>query len=320
MAGGKVKRDSKVRMVEAEADDAGQRIDNFLQRHLRGVPKGLLYRLMRTGQVRVNSGRIKPHYRMRAGDQVRIPPLESRAERRPAPAPESLGRELERRILHEDERLLILDKPAGVAVHGGSGLAWGLIDALRAARPEDHFLELAHRLDRDTSGCLIIARRRSTLRRLHAMLREGRIEKRYLALVAGEWAGGRREVNQPLHRTPAEGRRRQVVVSEEGRAARTLFRPAARYRGWTLMEARLDTGRTHQIRVHAAHLGHPLAGDERYGQRELDRELKAAGLRRMFLHAASVALEHPETGGRLAVSAPLDPALQALLERLEALE
>ncbi|HEB99139.1 MAG TPA: RluA family pseudouridine synthase, partial [Thiotrichales bacterium] len=213
--------------------------------------------------------------------------------------------------------LLILDKPAGMAVHGGSGLSWGVIEALRAARPEARFLELVHRLDRDTSGCLMLAKRRSALRAMHELLRRGQVDKRYLALLRGPWTGGERWVEAPLEKFVLRGGERQVRVSEAGKPARTLFRPLDDHGRAVLVEVVLDTGRTHQIRVHAAHIGHPLAGDEKYGDPDFNRAMRALGLRRLFLHAHSLAFAHPVTGEPVHVSAPLDDDLKTVLARLE---
>lgn len=293
--------------LSVEADAAGQRLDNFLARHLKGVPRTHLYRLLRTGQVRVNGGRRRPDYRLVAGDQVRVPPVRT-AERTPAPGPlHRTERLLRQGILFEDDALLVVDKPSGIPVHGGSGLDGGLIEALRALRREPA-LELAHRLDRDTSGCLIVARRRSALRALHAAFREGAVEKRYLALLTGR-------IDKPftsreaLRRYVRRGGERHVSVSSEGRAAETRFLPLAVGAGATLVAAEPDTGRTHQIRVHAAHAGHPVAGDTRYGDKTLNRSLRESGLRRLALHAAELVFAHPVDGRRMHIQAPLPPDL-----------
>lgn len=298
------------------SEDGGQRIDNFLFRELKGVPKGHVYRLLRTGQVRVNGGRAKPTQRLAPGDDIRIPPVEQ-----PATAPVRPGsRDRDRlagRILYEDDGLLVLNKPAGMAVHGGSGLSYGVIEALRALKPEARSLELVHRLDRETSGCLLIATRRSRLRALHALLREGAVEKRYLALLSGRLAGGRHEVNAGLLKHQAGGGERRVRIDEDGKAATTRLTVLERYRDATLVEAQIATGRTHQIRVHAAHLGYPLAGDEKYGEYDANRHWRALGLRRMFLHAASIAFTAPWNGEPRLFNAPLDDDLRAMLDRLE---
>ncbi len=310
-----VKSHPKVRQVSVTAEEAGQRIDNFLARHLKGVPRSHIYRILRRGEVRVNSGRIKAQYKVCAGDTVRIPPVRvatTAAPRKVRVPPGGLAGH----ILFENARCLVLNKPAGMAVHGGSGVSQGVIEVLRAERPAAPYLELAHRLDRDTSGCLVIARRRSFLRAFHEQLRSGTVEKYYLALVAGEWAGGERTVEAPLRKNTLQGGERIVRVDAAGKTALTVFRPVDRFRGATLVEAVLHTGRTHQIRVHATHIGHPLAGDAKYGNRTFNTEMREAGLRRMFLHAHRVAFSDPD-GAVIDISAPLDEDLRAVLERLE---
>ena len=306
-----------VQMLRVAPDEAGQRIDNYLLKKLKGVPKSRVYRILRKGEVRVNRGRIKPEYRVQSGDEVRIPPIRQ-AERETGTPAAGLVSRIEGAILYEDERLLVLNKPAGVAVHGGSGVSHGVIEALRAARPAAPMLELVHRLDRDTSGCLVIAKKRSALRNLHELLREGGMEKRYLALVRGDWPGGTRTVTAPLHKNQLKGGERIVTVDAAGKAARTLFRPLSRYGRASLLEVELDTGRTHQIRVHGAHIGHPLAGDDKYGDPEFNRELRDRGLRRLFLHAVALGFREPDGGREVHVSAPLPDDLRAVLDRLEA--
>lgn len=307
---------SQARQVPVSDDDAGQRLDNFLMRHLRGIPRSAVYRLLRTGQVRVNGGRAKPDRRLEAGDQVRIPPVRIE-ERTPAGTPSAAQRAaLAAAIIHEDKDLLVVDKPAGMAVHGGSGISFGVIETLRAIRP-DATLELAHRLDRETSGCLILAKRRPALRRLHAAFREGQVEKRYLTLLVGPWPHGAVVVGAGLRKQQLKGGERMVVVDDAGgKSAVSRFHPLDVYRTATFMEVTIDTGRTHQIRVHAAHLGHPVAGDEKYGDAEANKTLRAKGLNRMFLHASSLSMPHPN-GDTLAVSAPLPPELKAVLDALE---
>lgn len=303
-----------VRSIEVDASRSGQRLDNFLLGQLKGVPRSHVYRLLRRGEVRVNGRRAKPDYRLETGDRVRLPPVRTAAA---PPRPGAAGFEwLNERVRYEDTEILVLDKPAGLAVHGGSGVAVGLIEALRALRPEAPMIELAHRLDRDTSGCLLLAKDRPTLLALHRMFREGEIEKRYLALVRGRWRGGPREVSVPLERGPERGGERRVEVSAAGREAASRFSPRGHYGSATLVEIRLHTGRTHQARVHAAHIGHPIAGDEKYGEREFNRELRGLGLRRLFLHAASLRFAHPAGRGRIAVEAALPPELSRLLKRL----
>jgi 23S rRNA pseudouridine955/2504/2580 synthase len=295
-------------------DSAGQRLDNFLLGTLKGVPRSHVYRLIRSGQVRVNSGRTTPGYRLRAGDRVRVPPVSQRS----AAVPPSGGtfEWLAARIVHEDSRLIVLDKPAGLAVHGGSGVSLGAIEALRALRPELEKLELVHRLDKETSGCLLIAKRRSALRTLHQLLREGRVEKRYLALVKGRWPQGVTQIEAPLATNRASGEAR-VRVDNRGKAARSSFRllePVGTQA--SLVEVATATGRTHQIRVHAAHLGHPLAGDERYGDPELNERLMRIGLRRMFLHAHTIAFTWPDTDESFTVSVPLPDELKSVVNEL----
>ncbi|HET6724440.1 MAG TPA: RluA family pseudouridine synthase [Gammaproteobacteria bacterium] len=303
-----------VRHAVADAEDAGQRVDNFLFRELKGVPKGHVYRLLRTGQVRVNGRRVKPTNRLEAGDDVRIPPVAVAAE---AKRPPEEGLEwLTERIVYEDDSLLALNKPAGMAVHGGSGLSHGVIEALRALRPKAPYLELVHRLDRDTSGCLLIAKRRSRLRAMHTLLREGQVEKKYLALLSGR-QNDAVSVGAALRKHQIAGGERRVHVDEEGKAAESRFKPLTLYPDATLVEVRILTGRTHQIRVHAAHLGHPVAGDDKYGEREVNREWRKLGLRRMFLHAASIGFTAPWNDVPMAFDAPLDDELRSILDRLE---
>ncbi len=307
------------RTLEIGPDAAGQRIDNFLLTRLKGAPKSLIYRILRRGEVRVNRGRIKPSYRLQAGDSVRIPPVRLGEPRTPARPNQRVLDELEAAILYEDKRLLVLNKPSGLAVHGGSGVSFGVIEALRALRPEAHYLELVHRLDRETSGCLVIAKKRSALRALHALLRgegEEGVDKRYLALVKGRWEGGPRRVEAPLHKNVLKSGERIVVVDPAGKAALSLFKPLTIYDDASLVEVRLITGRTHQVRVHAAHAGHPIAGDDKYGDPEFNRRMAGLGLKRLFLHARSLGFEL-EGGAPVQVNAPLDDDLNRVLDALE---
>jgi len=303
------------RYRDVDSEHHGQRLDNFLLASLKGVPRSHVYRLIRSGQVRVNSGRSSPSYRVVEGDRVRIPPVRQR------PATPALGDGgglgwLEERIVYEDSRLLVLDKPAGLAVHGGSGVSLGCIEALRSLRPGLKTLELAHRLDRPTSGCLLVAKRRSTLRVLHELLRQGLVEKRYLALLAGNWQHGELSVTDSLVTQRGSGDFR-VRVDPSGKPALSRFRLLEHYgRLASYMEVDIGTGRTHQIRVHAAHMGHAVAGDERYGDAQFNRRMQAAGLKRMFLHAHSVAFDWPDDGGQFSVSLPLPPDLAGLLQTL----
>jgi len=302
-----------VRTVRVGPEQADQRIDNFLMRELKGVPRSRIYRILRRGEVRVNGGRIGPTYRLRRGDQVRIPPVRTAAPGGPArPRPE-----LEGAVLYEDERLLAVNKPPGMAVHGGSGISQGVIEALRAARPKAPYLELVHRLDRETSGCLLVAKKRSELRTLHALLREGGMDKRYLTLVRGCWQGGERTVRAALRKNQLRGGERMVRVDEQGKEAETRFRPLAVFNDATLLEVELGTGRTHQIRVHAAHIGHPIAGDRKYGDEAFNRRLRELGLKRLFLHAHSLAFTDPDRGRSVHVSAPLSADLRRVLDALE---
>jgi 23S rRNA pseudouridine955/2504/2580 synthase len=305
-----------VQWLDISTEQAGQRIDNFLLRHLKGVPKSRIYRLLRKGEVRVNKGRIKPEYRLKSGDQVRIPPVRVSESKPAAPSGQSLQR-LAEAILYEDERLLVLNKPAGMAVHGGSGLSYGVIEALRALRPQAPYLELVHRLDRDTSGCLLIAKRRSELRSLHTLLRKGEVDKHYLLLAKGDWKQGPYRVSAALKKNLLRGGERMVHVDEDGKTALTQFRFLQSYAAASLMEAELKTGRTHQIRVHAAHAGHPLAGDEKYGDADFNRQMRSLGLKRLFLHAHTVAFEDHERHRNIHVSAPLSADLRKLIQQLD---
>jgi 23S rRNA pseudouridine955/2504/2580 synthase len=306
-----------VRHVPIDAERAGQRLDNYLLGELKGVPRSHVYRLIRSGQVRVNSGRTNPSYRLQAGDRVRVPPVGVRPAARHTATPDRLEW-LAERIIHEDARILVLDKPAGLAVHGGSGVSLGCIEALRLLRPDSKDLELAHRLDRDTSGVLLLAKRRSALRVLHELLREGLVDKRYLTLVKGRWPEGTREIDAPLV-TRRVGGEARVKVDDSGKEARSTFRLVDRFgKTASLLEVSIDTGRTHQIRVHAAHAGHPVAGDERYGDKDFDEYLKAFGLTRMFLHAHSLSFDWPDTGEPFSASAPLPEDLKSVLTALEA--
>ncbi|MGE5154789.1 MAG: RluA family pseudouridine synthase [Bdellovibrio bacteriovorus] len=320
-AGDRARLGVTVTLVRVDEESVGQRIDNFLLRHLKGVPKSHLYRVLRRGEVRVNKGRVKADYRLQGGDLVRIPPVRAAEPRAAGLAPSEQLRRIERSVLYEDERLLVIDKPAGLAVHGGSGLSYGLIETLRQLRPGAE-LELVHRLDRDTSGCLVVSKRRSTLRNLHELIREGGMEKRYLALILGDLASGQVRVDAPLVKNVLTGGERLVRVDRaEGKPARTLFRRLRRlpFEGGvaTLVEAELLTGRTHQIRVHAAHLGSPLAGDPKYGDFEANRRLKALGLPRLFLHAHALSFRADYMSRPLRVESPLPPELESFLVVLE---
>jgi 23S rRNA pseudouridine955/2504/2580 synthase len=318
--GGSAAARTAVRHVEAGTEEQGQRLDKVLGRLLPGVPRTRLFRLIRRGEVRVNGRRADPALRLAAGDVLRLPPV-----REPPPAgapravPAGLVEAVERAVIYQDERLLVLDKPAGIAVHGGSGLSFGIIEALRASRPREE-LELAHRLDRDTSGILLVARRRSALRTLHALLREGAVQKHYLALVAGRWQLGHQRIDVPLRTDARVGGERTVRVdARAGKQAVTEFRLVEHCGAQaSLVEATLHTGRTHQIRVHAAHCGHPVAGDAKYGDESFNARLAALGLSRMFLHAHSCSFVWPQSGAEQSFNAPLPAVLKAVLEQLAA--
>lgn len=303
-----------MRHVLIDEASAGQRIDNFLLRHAKGVPKSHIYRILRGGEVRVNGRRVQQTYRLLEGDEVRIPPLRVAQSTASAPAP--AGKPLP--VVWEDDALVVVDKPAGKAVHGGSGVSYGVIEQLRSQRPQARMLELAHRLDRETSGLLIIAKKRSALTALHDMMREGRSEKRYLTLVPGRWLNPLQHIKVPLFKyLTAEGERR-VRVSAEGKPSHSVVRLVRRWRRFSLLEVELKTGRTHQIRVHLAHLGFPLCGDDKYGDFALNRQLQGEGLKRMFLHAASLRFAHPLTAAALDLHAPLPDDLQQFIDYLDA--
>lgn len=317
MANSENHKTPKVTFIEIPLDRAGQRIDNFLITHLKGVPKSRIYRLIRKGEVRVNKGRIKADYRLNSGDMVRIPPLrQTRPEEKPLPGNRILTA-VERSVLYEDEGLLVLNKPSGIAVHGGSGINHGVIEALRIVRSEAHYLELVHRLDRETSGCLLIAKKRSMLRRLHELFRSDAIDKRYVALLRGRWRGGTRTVNAALQKNVLRSGERVVLVDPDGKRCVSIFRPQRLFSDVSLVEIELKTGRTHQIRVHAASIGMPVAGDEKYGDSTFNRRMRARGLRRLFLHARSVAFTLPDSGQTISVSATMDPALSKFLEQYD---
>jgi 23S rRNA pseudouridine955/2504/2580 synthase len=312
----------KVTYVDAGEGDAGQRIDNFLSRILKDLPRSLIYRILRTGEVRVNGRRTKPDYRLVSGDHIRLPPVQRKqpAEGAVAKTPsKSLRDFVTAAVIYEDRDLIVINKPAGVAVHGGSGLSFGVIEALRAAHPELKELELVHRLDRDTSGCLLVAKRRAVLRELHALLRERTMEKRYLALVVGRWPFGTKTIDLPLKTNLKQGGERVVRVHAEGQHALTSFHPLEHFAKLaTLLDVSIGTGRTHQIRVHAAHAGHPVAGDEKYGDRQRDEKLRAYGLSRMFLHAHSLTFRRRDAKEPFHVTASLPPELQQVLVQLKA--
>ncbi len=307
------------RLVEVDADSAGQRLDNFLIRHLKGVPKTHVYRIIRSGEVRINKGRASADTRVEAGDMVRVPPVrlsEKVAEKAERPAP---AREFP--VLLEDEHLIAIDKPAGVAVHGGSGVSFGVIEQLRQARPQAKFLELVHRLDRETSGILLVAKKRSALTHLQDQFRERETGKTYLALVTGIWPANKKVIDLPLHKyLQADGERRVRVTTADdpdGMRSVTLVkvrstaaaRPAQGLPAMSLLEVTIKTGRTHQIRVHLASQGHPIVGDDKYGDFDLNKRLQKLAMKRMFLHAWRLQFNHPASGERIELLAELPPEL-----------
>jgi 23S rRNA pseudouridine955/2504/2580 synthase len=305
----------QAQFVTITEEEAGQRIDNYLLRVLKGVPKSHVYRILRSGEVRVNKGRIDQLYRLEQGDMVRIPPV------RVAAKSSAVVPGAEFKIVFEDAHLLVIDKPAGVAVHGGSGVSYGVIEQLRAARPDAKFLELVHRLDRETSGILMLAKKRSALTNLHEQMRDGVTDKRYLVLVHGEWKNARQHIKLPLHKyTTPEGERR-VCVQTGGLESHTVFTLLRKFDHYALLEAELKTGRTHQIRVHLSASGFAIAGDDKYGDFALNRALQKAdatrgALKRMFLHAHQITFTHPETGKPVTLNAPLAPECERFLSSL----
>lgn len=306
---------AQVRLLTISGEEADQRIDNFLLRICKGVPKSHIYRVLRSGEVRVNKGRIDQTYRLKEGDVVRVPPVRV-AEKAISTAP---GAEFD--TLFEDSHLLVIDKPAGVAVHGGSGVSYGVIEQLRAARPQAKFLELVHRLDRETSGILLLAKKRSALTNLHEQIREGQLDKRYLTLVHGDWQNARQHVKLPLFKYTTPDGERRVRVQSDGLPSHTVFNLVRRYGDFALLEAELKTGRTHQIRVHLASSGFPIAGDDKYGDFGLNKALQKAegsraALKRMFLHAYQITFAHPESGEPMTLKAPLPAECERFLRSL----
>lgn len=306
-----------VRRLKIGDEAEGQRLDNFLLTQLKGVPKSRIYKLVRGGEVRINGGRVDVGHRLEPGDEVRIPPVRTAA---PAPAAPKLPPSVHRllpHVLYRDEALIALNKPAGIAVHGGSGISRGVIEQMRLELPECRYMELVHRLDRETSGVLLIALKRRALVNLHEAMRAGTIRKRYLTLVAGRWPNPVQHVKLPLHKRVDDNGEKRVTVREDGQTAHTIFRRQQQFQAFTLLEAELKTGRTHQIRVHTSHLGFPIAGDDKYGDFDLNKALVKQGLKRMFLHAAHLAFAHPLTGEALDIAAPLPADLAAFLDTLD---
>jgi 23S rRNA pseudouridine955/2504/2580 synthase len=309
----------KVHYLTVSADYAGQRIDNFLISYLKGVPKSRIYRMLRSGEVRINKKRIKPSYVIHDNDSMRLPPLRLAAVNPQRQVSKNISKMLLQRILYEDDTILVLNKPSGFAVHGGSTVSLGIIEALRTIMPQYQQLELVHRLDTETSGCLIIAKKRSTLRSLHQSLRLGQIVKTYLALTQGSWQHHELRVTAALEKYKFNSGKRLVKVSANGKEALTVFTPISQFSLATLVKAELYTGRTHQIRVHSQHLHHPIAGDDRYGDPEFNRYMRKLGLNRLFLHAHYIEFFVAKSQQLLKITAPLDPLLQNVLQQLQEL-
>lgn len=306
----------KVQMLEVTEDSAGQRIDNFLCARLKGVPRTRIYRIIRKGEVRVNKGRIKADYKLQPGDVVRIPPVRVAEVNELPQAGKGLRQAIEEAVLYEDDSLLIINKPSGLAVHGGSGIKLGLIETLRQLRPDARFLELVHRLDRDTSGCVMIAKKRSMLRYLHDLLRTNKVTKHYQALVIGDWPNRKTKVDAPLQKNTLQSGERMVVADAAGKASLTRFEVRQRFNGYTLVQAYPVSGRTHQIRVHCQFAGHSIAGDEKYTSEADNKRTKTMGLKRLFLHAESLEFVLPDSDKTLKILAPLDNQLASFLTRL----
>jgi 23S rRNA pseudouridine955/2504/2580 synthase len=306
-----------VQFINITASNAGQRIDNFLLSLEKGVPKSRIYRAIRKGEVRVNKGRIKQTYKIQLGDTVRIPPLRTAENTTPTTVNDHLSQQLTDSILFEDDDLLVLNKPPGIAVHAGSNIKQGIIEALRIIRAELPYLELVHRLDRDTSGCLLLAKSREALLNLQQQMINHDLNKRYLTLLRSSWPGQQRLVEQPLQKNTVSSGERMVRVDPNGKQAKTVFIPIETFPQAQLTEVVLYTGRTHQIRVHAAHINHPVAGDDKYGQRNFNKDMKKFGLKRLFLHAWKLGIRHPTSGQELLLEAPLPEKLQSVLQKLK---
>lgn len=302
-----------VSFIEIDEHNAGQRIDNFLLSILNSVPKGHIYKIIRKGEVRVNKGRIKPLYKLKVGDTVRVPPV-TVTEKMPPSAPgRSLLELIDKSIIFEDASLIAINKPSGVAVHGGSGVSYGIIEAIRILKPELKFLELIHRLDRDTSGCLLIAKKRKALLSIQNLLRIRQTDKRYIALLCGQVGFSHKIVAMPLSREALKSGERFVRVDKNGKESTSHFRKIEQFNDVTLMEIKIVTGRTHQIRVHSQYIGHCVAGDNKYGNFACNQRLKERGLKRLFLHSAQISFKHPDTGSHMTIKAPLTDELEQFL-------
>lgn len=308
---------SEVKIVTVEADRAGQRLDNFLLGQLKGVPKSWVYRVIRKGQVRVNGKRCKPLQALQAGDQVRIPPVRTSDPKEPTPVSQNLQDKLRDSVLYEDDSLLVINKPSGLAVHGGSGVSLGLIEALRTTRTDLHFIELVHRLDRDTSGCVMLAKKRSALKAIQQAIQAKKVVKKYLCLVNGFWPDSVTEIKVPLLKVALKSGERMVRVSDEGKKSHTTYKVIEHFPGYTLLEASPITGRTHQIRVHCQYQRCPIAGDDKYSPDDLNQAAREMGLNRLFLHASELRLAHPITGEQLVIKASLDGQLSSVVQKLK---
>lgn len=310
----------RVQFLTIDEEYQGQRVDNFLKTLLKGVPKSMIYRILRKGEVRVNKKRVKPEYKLQSHDELRIPPIRVSEEKEGPSANLSKVQSLEQHIIYEDQKLLVLNKPHGMAVHGGSGQSFGVIEALRSLRPTERFMELVHRLDKETSGCLLVAKRRSVLRSLHSQLREKTTTKKYYALVAGKWPKHRNKVKAPLHKNVLQSGERMVRVSTEGKPSETLYKMVESFGNASLVEAVPITGRTHQIRVHCQHAGHPILMDDKYCEQDVNQYAKSQGLNRMFLHAHEISFNDHESDKRRVFNAPLEASLEAYLKTLRNVE
>lgn len=305
---------TQVKYLSISKDQAGQRLDNFLLGHLKGVPRSHVYRLIRKGEVRVNKKRITAFYRLNPGDSVRLPPLFLAEQAKKAAPSEATTKLLAKRVLYEDDSVIVLNKPSGMSVHAGSTVRIGIIEAMRYLYPRFPQLELAHRLDSETSGCLILAKKKRILREIHTLLREGKMNKKYWAITKGRWKEKECRVDLPLHKHYRDGGKHMVNVAREGKAALSIFQPLQLFKQGSLMEVSIHTGRTHQIRVHAQSQGHPIAGDDRYGDAQFNQFARKLGLKRMFLHARSVDFTLPSVGKHIRVVAPLDPELENFIK------
>lgn len=314
------KTTSGVRYLTISAQEEDQRIDNFLITFLKTVPKSKIYRILRKGEVRVNKKRVDPSYRIREGDAIRLPPLFIEEKAKSVPPNKENVKFLLDRVLFEDENLLVLNKPSGMSVHGGSTVRVGIIEAMQYLLPQFKHLELVHRLDSETSGCLILAKKKKILRELHSLLRDGQVKKIYWALTKGRWKKNELRIDQPLHKSYQEGGKHVVKVDPEGKSASTLFHPLKEFNEASLMEVSLLTGRTHQIRVHSAHQGHPIAQDDRYGDADFNKFIRALGLKRLFLHARLIDFTLPSTQQHIKVVAPLDNELEKTIQALQGMK